>query len=445
LGEVLTKHTRGSADNVRRFFIFWEFVVRYKRKTEKPKLKMKIFYTAKSYTGETKSGELNVKDERDLAGQLRAEGFVLTSFKEITEDKNNKIKINFFDRFTTIPVSEKMMFARNLSVMISSGLPISKAIKNISAQSRNKKFIKMLGGIQNDLQSGSTLSDAMVKFPAVFNELFINMIRVGETSGNLEEVLGILAVQLEKEHEILRKVKGALVYPAVILVAMVGIGIIMMIYVVPQITGVFKELKADLPPTTQFIIAASNFFKNHLGIVLSGMTGLILGLKILFTTSLGKRVLGIFVLNIPIIKNIIIKVNCARFSRIYSSLLKSGVPIVEALKILSRTLTNFYYQRALKRASENIQKGVNLSKIIYEEKKAFPVLVPQMLEVGEETGKTETVMLKLAEFYEEEVNQLTKNLSSIIEPVLMIIIGSAVGFFAISILQPMYSVLESIK
>ena len=137
--------------------------------------------------------------------------------------------------------------------------------------------------------------------------------------------------------------------------------------------------------------------------------------------------------------------NCARFCRIYSSLMKSGVSSVETLKILSRTLTNFYYKKALARAAENIQKGENLSKIIYEEKKIFPVLVPQMIEVGEETGKTESILLKLAEFYEGEVNQLTKNLSSIIEPVLMIIIGSAVGFFAVSILQPMYSVLENIK
>lgn len=405
---------------------------------------MRVFYTAKNYSGETKSGEMNVKDERDLANQLREENFVLTSFKELKEEQN-KIKINFLDRFTSVSISEKMMFARNLSVMISSGLPLSKAIKNISEQTENKKFKKMMNSIQDDLQAGSTLGNATAKFPGVFNELFVNMIRVGETSGNLEEVLNILAVQLEKEHGIIRKVKGALVYPAVILVAMIGIGIIMMVYVIPQITGVFKDLNATLPPTTQFIITASNLLSNHLILVLSTMIAFALGVKLFSSTSIGKKIVGLLIINLPLIKNIVIKMNCARFSRIYSSLLKSGVSTVESLKILSRTLTNFYYQRALKRAAENIQKGVNLSKIIYEEKKIFPVLVPQMLEVGEETGKTETVMLKLAEFYEEEVDQLTKNLSSIIEPALMIVIGGAVGFFAISILQPMYSVLENIK
>jgi type IV pilus assembly protein PilC len=159
----------------------------------------------------------------------------------------------------------------------------------------------------------------------------------------------------------------------------------------------------------------------------------------------GKKIINFIMINMPLLKNIVVKVNCARFARIYSSLLKSGVPITETLRILSRTLTNYYYQKALIRAAENIQKGINLSKIIYKENKIFPLLVPQMIEIGEETGKTETVLMKLAEFYEAEVDQISKNLSSIIEPVLMLIIGGAVGFFAISMLQPMYSVMSSIQ
>lgn len=405
---------------------------------------MKVFYTAKSYTGQTTSGEKTVKDERDLANQLRAEGLVITSFKEMKEE-NDTVQAKFFDRFTTIPLSEKMMFARNLSVMISSGLPLSKAIRNITVQTRNQKFIKTLTSVQDDLQAGATLSDGLAKFPGIFDELFVNMIRVGEASGNLEEVLDILATQLEKEHDIVSKVRGALVYPAVIVVAMVIIGAIMMMYVVPQITGVFKDLNADLPATTKFVIALSDLLRNHIFWVLGGLALLGIALKLFLTTETGKKMLGLVIINLPVIKNIVIKMNCARFSRIYSSLLKSGISIVEALKILSRTLTNYYYKIALEKAAENIQKGTPLSKIIYAETKIFPVLVPQMIEVGEETGKTEAVLLKLAEFYEGEVNNLTKNLSSIIEPVLMLMIGGAVGFFAVSILQPMYSVLENIK
>lgn len=406
---------------------------------------MQVFYTAKSFSGETKSGEAKVKDERDLANQLRSDGFVLTSFKELRRGDDKEVKVKFLDRFSTIPIAEKMMFAKNLSVMISSGLPLSKALQNITVQTRNKKLITVLKQVNEDIQTGSSLADSLARYPSIFNELFVNMIRVGETGGNLDEVLNILSVQLEKEHDLLKKVTGALVYPAVILVAMILIGIVMMIYVVPQITSVFKDLGATLPVSTQFIIATSDFLRNFWYLAIFGLVFLAIALKLISTTEAGKKIFGAIMINIPAVKNIVIKLNCARFARIYSSLLKSGVPVVEALRILSRTLTNFYYKRALARSVESVQKGVNLSKVIYEEKKIFPILVPQMIEVGEETGKTETVLMKLAEFYEADVDQSTKNLSSIIEPVLMLLIGSVVGFFAISILQPMYSVLGSIK
>jgi len=406
---------------------------------------MKAYYTAKNQKGEVRAGEANVKDERDLATQLRSDGFVLTSFKEIKIEKEKTISIKFLDRFTSIPIKEKMMFARNLSVMISSGLPLSKAIRNLTVQTKNKNFVKILEVIQGDLQSGLTLSDGLAKYPGVFGELFINMIRVGETSGNLEEVLDILAIQLEKEHELIGKVRGALIYPAVILVAMIAIGIVMMVFVVPKLTQVFKDLGSELPATTKFVIATSDFLKNNFLLSLVGFVILAVLAKVYTTTESGKKTMGSLFINLPAISNIYIKMNSARFSRILSSLLRSGVTIVESLRILSRTLTNHYYRTALEKAAEMIQKGEPLSKIIYQEKKIFPILVPQMLEVGEETGKTETVMQKLADFYEAEVDQLTKNLSSIIEPVLMLIIGAAVGFFAVSMLTPMYSVMQNIK
>ena len=257
--------------------------------------------------------------------------------------------------------------------------------------------------------------------------------------------MGILSDQLEKDNALIRKVRGALVYPAVIVVAMGLVGVVMMVYVVPQITSVFKDLNATLPASTQFIISTSNAMKEQWYLFILGIPVLGIFAKFMMTTDIGKKSMGIFVLNLPVIKNIVIKVNCARFARIYSSLLRSGVSVVESLQILSRTITNYYYKKAFIHAISDVQKGVNLSKVIFEEKKVFPILVPQMIEVGEETGKTEEILGKLAEFYEQDVDQLTKNLSSIIEPVLMLVMGVVVGFFAISILQPMYGVLENIK
>jgi type IV pilus assembly protein PilC len=406
---------------------------------------MKVIYTAKSYSGETKGGEMEVKNERDLAAQLRTEGFILTSFKEMVDKNQNSIQVKFMDRFKKVPLSEKMIFTRNLGVMISSGMPLSRAIDNLSLQTKNKTFSKILKEIFDNIQSGATFADSLAKYPGIFNELFVNMVRVGETSGNLEEVLTILAVQLEKEHELISKVRGAMMYPAVIIVAMIGIGIIMLTYVLPKIMSVFKDMDVALPASTQMVINLSDFLRNHTFMAIGIFVGVLVLGKMFLNTEFGKKSLSFVSTSFPIIKNIVIKVNCARFARIYSSLLKSGVSVLETLKIISRTMTNYYYRKAIEDGIEQVQKGVNLSKVIAANEKIFPILVSQMMAVGEETGKTESVLMKLAEFYEQEVDQITKNFSSIIEPILMVLIGAAVGFFAVSMLQPMYSLMENIK
>ncbi len=196
----------------------------------------KFFYTAKNaVTGESSGGETEAKDEKSLAQDLRTQGLLLTSFKE--EEEGSSLQIKFFDRFKKVPLKEKMTFTRNLAVMVSSGLTVSRAILNLSLQTKNKTFKKILESVNNDHQEGKTLSEGLGAYPAVFNELFVNMVYVGEVSGNLEEVLDILALQLEKENDLLSKVRGALIYPAVIVVAMIGIGILMLVYILPKITG----------------------------------------------------------------------------------------------------------------------------------------------------------------------------------------------------------------
>jgi type IV pilus assembly protein PilC len=406
---------------------------------------MKLFYTAKNYSGEIKSGEAEVKSESELALELRSEGYVLTSSKELKSEDKNKIKVKFLDRIFGLSIKDRLMFTRNLSVMVASGLPLTRAIKNLASQTKNKRFSDILNNIFNDIQTGLTFADGLSKYPGIFNELFVNMVRVGETSGNLEEVLKILADQLEKEHELMSKVKGALTYPAVIVVAMFGIGIIMLTYVLPKLTGIFTEMKVDLPKSTQFVIWLSDALRQHSFLFIAAFLVCAVSIKIFYGTVPGKKTFSFLAINTPLINNIVIKINCARFSRIYSSLLRSGVPVVESLRIVSRTLTNYYYKRTIEDSIEQVQKGVNLSKVIAKNTRAFPVLVSQMIEVGEETGKTEEILMKLAQFYEDEVTQISKNLSSIIEPILMIVIGSAVGFFAISMMQPMYSIMDNIK
>lgn len=404
----------------------------------------KYYYTAKNIaTGETTGAEAEAKDERELASELRAGGFIVTSVREVKE--RAKVQIQFLDRFISVPLKEKMIFTRNLAVMVSSGLTVSKAIMNLSVQTQNKAFQKILREVYDEVQGGKTLSEGLSKYPKVFNELFTSMVYVGEVSGNLEEVLDILALQLEKEHDIISKVRGAMTYPLVILVAMLGIGVLMLTYILPRITGVFKDMGVTLPASTRAIMAASDFLRNHAIISVGLFFGGLIALKLFASTAVGKRFFDWLFIRMPIVGNILIKVNCARFSRIYSSLLKSGVSVVDSLSIVKKTLSNSYYKDAIDDAISEIQKGVELSVVILRYPRIFPILVPQIIQVGEETGKTEMVLRRLAEFYEEEVNQITKNMSSIIEPVLMLMIGGGVGFFAVAMLTPMYSVMENIQ
>ncbi len=404
----------------------------------------KFLYTAKAIdTGQPHSGEMVAKDEKELAKELRGQGMLLTSHREVAE--KTQINIKFFDRFQSVPLKEKMVFTRNLAVMVSSGLTLSRGIHNLSLQTTHKGFRKILEDVFEEVQGGKTLSEGLAKYPKVFNELFTNMVAVGEVSGNLEEVLDILATQLEKEHDLLSKVRGALIYPLVIVVAMIGIGILMLTYILPRITGVFKDMNVTLPASTLAIMAFSDFLRNHYLLAGGGTLAVIFAVSAFSKTAAGQSFFGRLYLYMPIVGNIVIKVNCARFARIHSSLLKSGVSVVTSLGIVSKTLGNVHYKNAILEAVGEIEKGTELSKIIGRYPKLFPILVPQILEVGEETGKTEMVLRRLAEFYEEEVSQITKNMSSIIEPILMLLIGGGVGFFAVAMLQPMYSVLENIK
>ena len=223
---------------------------------------------------------------------------------------------------------------------------------------------------------------------------------------------------------------------------MVGVGIAMMTFVVPKLTTVFEDIDTALPLSTRIIIAVSNYMASHQIIVGLSLVGTVAALEVFFKSSFGKKAASAVFAKAPIIKKMIIKVNNARFARIYSSLTKSGVSVIESLKIISRTLTNDYYKKAFLDIGEGVQKGKTLHEELSKFPKLFPVLTIQMVEVGEETGKTADVLTNLADFYEEEINQITKNLSSIIEPVLMVIIGVAVGFFAVSMILPMYSIMD---
>ncbi|MCK4265632.1 type II secretion system F family protein, partial [Candidatus Babeliales bacterium] len=398
-----------------------------------------FLYKAKDADGNIKSGQLDAKNKDELERKLKNLGLAVIFFKE---EKDKKSTIEISKILKRVSIVDKMLFTRHLGVMLKAGLPFSRSIAVLSEQTNNAYFVDILQLVQEDIQKGSSLADSLAKHPKVFDNLFVSMIRVGEMGGNLEEVLDILYTQLKKEHELSSRIKGAMMYPAVIIFAMIVIGTLMMIFVVPSLLNIFREMEVELPLSTQIIVFVSDALKNH-GILI--FLGFIILASLFFQcikTSKGKKYFDYFLLRLPTIKGIIAKVNMARFSRTLSSMIASGISIVEALKIISDTLGNTYYRESIKDACHHVQKGIELSEVIGKHEKLYQPLMIHMIEVGEETGTLEDTLKQVAEFYESEIEQITSNLSSIIEPILMLIIGGAVGFFAISMIQPMYGIMD---
>lgn len=402
-----------------------------------------FIFKAKKLSGEIYKGEKDANDRYELYKILKDQGEEVIEFKEKKDRKgfNFNISISLFDRVKTI---EKINFARNLGAMLEAGLALSRALVVIERQSKNKAFKNAISGLIQEVDKGITLSDAMSKQQKVFPQLFIAMVHAGEQSGTLTESLKIVASQMESAYDLDKRVKGAMLYPAVILLAMVIIGVLMMVYVVPTLLGTFAELKVKLPPTTQFVLNVSNLFQNH-GLLM--LVTLIVSVGFLLWWSkkdMGRAVIHAFVLKIPVIGSLVQEVNTARTARTMASLLSSGVDIVESVNITTSVVQNIYFKSALQKVSLAIKNGELMSKTFNQYTKYFPLFFIEMISVGEETGKTGEMLLGVAKYFEDDVNHKTKDMSTIIEPVLILTIGGAVGFFAVAMIQPMYSLVGSV-
>lgn len=405
---------------------------------------MLFSYRAKSKTGEIIEGVLYAPDRFSLAHDLRSHGSVPLSIREKGESFADKMSI-FGNIFSKISVNEQIIFTKNLSGMLRAGLSLSRALSVLQKQTKNSKLTKVLASLTDYINSGETLSLGLAKFPDVFSKLFVSMTRAGEESGNLAGALSDIGINLEKSHALTKKVKGALIYPGVILSAMVIIGVLMFAFVVPTLAGTFKELNVALPLSTRFIIFLGNFFSNHLILtfVILAMVGFCLFL--LFRSKFMARYIDFLIIRIPVIGNLAKELNTARTARTMSSLLLAGVSITRAVEITENVVQNTYYKQVLSRAKEAVEKGAPFSKVFEENAKLYPVMMSEMIQVGEETGKLSDMLEQISLFYEGEIENKTKNLSTIIEPILMIFIGAAVGFFAISMISPLYSVMGGIK
>ena len=405
---------------------------------------MNFFYKAKTKEGQIIDGSMESSDRFSLARELKSRGYVMISVKEIKGASFNLDKMvqNFF---SSVKAQELIIFTKNLSGMLKAGLSLSRAISVLQKQTKNQKFNNILTALNNEINAGGTLSSGLGKFPKVFSKLFVSMIRAGEESGNMAGALSEVGMNIEKSNSLTKKIKGALIYPGVILSAMVVIGILMFAFVVPTLAKTFADTGAELPGSTKLIIALGDFFSHNLILSLVSVVGIAVGAIYIFKAPFMSKYIDYVILKLPALGEMTKQLNTARTARSLSSLLLSGVPIIRAIEITQDVVQNIYYKKVLEEAKETIEKGSPLSEIFKSNPNLYPVMMSEMVQVGEETGKLADMLLQIALFYEEEIENKTKNLSTIIEPVLMVFIGLAVGFFAVSMISPMYKVMDGIK
>ncbi|HOZ56414.1 MAG: putative type II secretion system protein F [Parcubacteria group bacterium ADurb.Bin316] len=360
-----------------------------------------------------------------------------------TESLMNKIN-GFLLKLSRIPLKEKLFFVQQLGVMLKAGISLSAALKTLAKQTTNKYFISILKDVSDKVEKGVSFAESLQPHKKIFGEMFINMVETGELSGKLEEVLEQLFIQMKKEHALISKVKGALTYPAVIVLAMGGIGTFMMVKVVPQMTSMFTEMNAELPLPTKVLINVSNAIANNGIISLVIATTAIVVFIYTIRTPKGKYYFQALLLKMPVFGPIIKKINIARFARNISSLLKTDIMIIKSFQITASVLGNLHYRAALEDMAQKIKKGGKLSDVINSYPKLFTPVVAQMVAVGEETGELDNILEELAQFYEEEVDNIMENLPSVIEPILVLALGIGVGAMAVAIIMPMYSITSSI-
>ncbi|EDK72235.1 type II secretion system protein [candidate division TM7 genomosp. GTL1] len=330
--------------------------------------------------------------------------------------------------------------------MTGAGVPLLRSLNALQAHTENEALRKVLASVAKEVQAGSTLTDALAKHPEAFNDIYVNMVRAGEAAGILDEILKRLALQQEKNASIRKKVKSAMTYPLILLFITLVSFFGLMLFVVPQIGKIVEDLSApgtELPVLTQIMLGISGFMQQFWYLIIIAVVVASSLVSRYLRTSQGKRNFHAFVLRVPVLKGIIIKVANARFARTFSALLGAGVSVIESLKVTGRAVGNVKYEEEIDRAIDAVKNGKQLSEALASSP-LFPAIVSQMLAVGEETGQTDSVLIKVADFYDEEVDAVIDSLSSIIEPVMIVVMGAMVGLIAASVMEPITSLAKNI-
>ncbi|MES2970714.1 MAG: type II secretion system F family protein [Patescibacteria group bacterium] len=401
---------------------------------------MRFSYTATTNEGKTVQGEAEATDRNSLVVTLNKQGLrpVVIKLAGATTGKKKHGK--------KVRLKELVIFTRQLSTMISAGVPLTRSLSTMQSQTESKYFKEVVGGVTKDIEGGMALGDAFAKYPNVFSEIYINMVKAGEAGGILDEILKRLAAQVEQEASMRKKIKSAMMYPMVIfgitIVAFFGI----MILVIPKIGKILIDIggpDAELPVYTRAMLSMSGFMQdNFLILAVVGFGGVYL-LRRYIKTPGGKYKFHSLLLRLPIIKGLVTKIAIARFARTFAALMSAGVSVLDSLEVTGGAIGNKVIEAELKEASKAVKNGKQLSEPL-QGSKHFPPIVPQMLAIGEETGQIDTILVKVADFYEEEVETMIDGLSALIEPLMIVVLGSMVGVIAASVMGPIASLSKNI-
>lgn len=394
-------------------------------------------YIAKETTGKTVSGILEYSDKELLIDALRKKGLIIISIEETVKKK----VMSFGD---SVKLEEVVIFSRQLATMVDSGIPLVQALDILCEQIEKPVFRNILVKVKDDIETGSSLSDALARHPEVFSTLYVNMVRAGESSGALDDILDRLAAYLEKASMLQRKVKSSLVYPTVVITMAMLITLVMLLKVIPTFKGIFAMLGGTLPLPTRILILVSDTVREMFLYVVAVVAVIVFALRKYMKTSQGKEVFDRMLLAMPILGALFRKVAVAKFTRTLATLVKSGVPILVSLEIVAKTAGNTVIEKAVESVRTGIKEGENIADPLAKSG-AFPPMVVRMIKVGEQTGELEKMLTKIADFYEDQVDAAVSGLTSLIEPLIIAVLGVVIGGIVIAMFLPVFKLTEIIS
>jgi type IV pilus assembly protein PilC len=401
---------------------------------------MKFKYTAINSNNSKVEGTMEALNRQSAVSTLTKQGLKPLTVNPVSGGAQKK------KRMSGVKLKDMVIFTRQLATMVSAGVPLTRALTTLQLQTDNKNFQVVIAAVIKDVESGIALGDAFAKHPGVFSEVYVNMVRAGEAGGILDDILKRLANQVEMDSSMRKKIKSAATYPTVLMIITILAFFGIMLFVLPTIGEIIKDLggpDAELPPYTLALLALSDFMLNNAILMFLMLGSGVYGIKKYISTPKGKINFHKLLLRIPILKTLVLKIAIARFARTFASLMSAGVSVLDALEITASALGNRVIEKELRLAAIEVRNGKQLSEPL-STSPHFPKIVPQMIAIGEETGQIDTILIKVADFYEEEVGVMVDSLSSIIEPLMIVVLGGMVGLIAASVMGPIASLSQNI-